>query len=186
MYEASWILFTAKINSCPERCFIFNRSASIRRLQSLHNFAPHNIVAMDETAVSNDMISTTPVEATGTKDVPLKSTVHEKVRVSVCLAAKLDGTKLKPSNVFGAAKRESKSLHDEYKRQCFVVSSSNAWMNEELTLRWCDEFLGQFTFQKPLYAWDSFETHITDEVKRKLITSKREQLIVPGVVLTIY
>ena len=115
MYEASWILFTAKINSCPERCFIFNRSASIRRLQSLHNFAPHNIVAMDETAVLNDMISTTPVEATGTKDVPLKSTVHEKVRVSVCLAAKLDGTKLKSFTVFAAVKRESKSLHDEYK-----------------------------------------------------------------------
>ena len=141
---------------------------------------------MDETAVWNDMVSETNFEATGAKDVPMKSSGHEKVRVSVCLAAKLDGTKLKPSNVFGAAKRESKSLHDEYKRQCFVVSSSNAWMNEELTLRWCDEFLGQFTFQKRLYAWDSFETHITDEVKRKLTTSKREQLIVPGVVLTIY
>ena len=81
---------------------------------------------------------------------------------------------MKPFNVFGAAKRESKSLHDEYKRQCFVASSWNAWMNKELTLRWFDEFLGQFTFQKRLYAWDSFEAHITDEVKRKLTTSKRE------------
>ena len=54
-------------------------------------------------------------------------------------------------------------------------------MNEELTLRWCDEVLGQFTFQKRLLAWDSFEAHITDEVKRKLTTSKAESLIVPGV-----
>ena len=45
-------------------------------------------------------------------------------------------------------------------------------MNEELALRWCDEVLGQFTFQKRLLAWDSFEAHITDEVKRKLTTSK--------------
>ena len=170
-----------------DRSYLIDRLLSFvmhaRRFQRQYNFAFHNI---DETAVWNDMVSETTVEATGAKDAPMKSIGHEKVRVSVCLAAKLDGTKLKPSNVFGAAKRESKSLHDEYKRQCFVVSSSNAWMNEELTLRWCDEFLGQFTFQKPLYAWDSFETHITDEVKRKLTTSKREQLIVPGVVLTIY
>ena len=126
------------------------------------------------------MVSETTVEATGAKDVPMKSTGHEKVRVSVCLAAKLDGTKLKPFIVFGAAKRESKSVHGEYKRQCSVASSSNAWMNEELTLRWCDEVLGQFTFQKRLLAWDSFEAHITDEVKRKLTTSKTEPLIVPG------
>ena len=139
----------------------------VRQLQRQYNFAPHNIDAMDETAVWNDMVSETTVEATGAKDVPMKSTGHEKVRVSVCLAAKLDGTKLKPFIVFGAAKRESKSLHDEYKRQCSVVSSSDAWMNGELTLRWCDEVLGQFTFQKRLLAWDSFEAHITNEVKKE-------------------
>ena len=53
-------------------------------------------------------------------------------------------------------------------------------MNEELTLRWCDEVLGQFTFQKRLLAWDSSEAHITNKLKRKLTTSKTESLIVPG------
>ena len=136
---------------------------------------------MDETAVWNNMVPEITVEATGAKDVTMKSTGHRKVLVSVCLiVAKLDETKLKPFIVFGAAKRESKSVHGEYKRQCSVASSSNAWMNEELTLRWCDEVLGQFTFQKRLLAWDSFEAHITDEVKRKLTTSKTESLIAPG------
>ena len=52
--------------------------------------------------------------------------------VSVCLAAKVDGTKLKPFVVFHAAKRESKSLDEEFK-SCWVgKSSGNAWMNEEL------------------------------------------------------
>ena len=73
------------------------------------------IVAMDETAVQNDKVSETTAEVTGATDVPMKSTGHEKVRVSVCLAAKLDGTKLKSFIVFAAVKRESKSLHDEYK-----------------------------------------------------------------------
>ena len=158
-----------------DRSYLIDRLLSFvmhaRRFQRQYNFAFHNI---DETAVWNDMVSETTVEATGAKDVPMKSTGHEKVRVSVCLAAKLDGTKLKPFIVFGAAKRESKSVHGEYKRQCSVASSSNAWMNEELTLRWCDEVLGQFTFQKHLLAWDSFEAHITNEVKRKLATSKTE------------
>ena len=67
---------------------------------------------MDETAVWNDMVSETTVEATGAKDVPMKSTGHEKVRISVCLAAKLDRIKWKPFIVFRGAKRESKSLHD--------------------------------------------------------------------------
>ena len=38
-----------------------------------------------------------------------------KKSVFVCLAAQLDGTKLKPIIVFGAAKTELKSLHDEHK-----------------------------------------------------------------------
>ena len=90
---------------------------------------------MTETTVWNNMFSETTAEATGAKDVQMKSTGQEKVRVSVCLAAKLDGTKLKPFIVFGAAKRESKLLYDEYKRPCSLASFSNAWMNEESTLR---------------------------------------------------
>ena len=39
-----------------------------RRLQCQFNFAPRNIVAMDETAVWNDMVPGTAVEATGAKD----------------------------------------------------------------------------------------------------------------------
>ena len=38
-----------------------------------------------------------------------------KKSVFVCLAAQLDGTKLKPIIVFGAVKTELKSLHDEHK-----------------------------------------------------------------------
>ena len=51
------------------------------------------------------MVSETTVEATGAKNAPMKSTGYEKVHISACLAAKLDGTKLKPFIVFGAAKR---------------------------------------------------------------------------------
>ena len=56
--------------------------------------------------------------------------------ISVCLAAKADGTKLKTVVVFGAAKRESKSLDEEFKSRCVVKSSDNAWKKEELTTIW--------------------------------------------------
>ena len=71
---------------------------------------------MDKTPVWNDMVSSTIVDMTGSRNVPLKTTGHEKVRVSVYLAAKGDGTKLKPFEVFVGAKHESKALHEEYKR----------------------------------------------------------------------
>ena len=152
----------------------------VRRLNKQFQFPNSSILAMDETPVWNDMVSSTTVDKTGSKDVPLKTTGHEKVRVSVCLAAKGDGTKLKPFVVFAGAKRESKALHEEYKRQCSVASSTNGWMNEELTLRWINEIVGTFAFNKRLLAWDSYEAHMTEDVKLRLKEINTESVIVPG------
>ena len=55
---------------------------------------------MVETAVWPEMVGDVAVDTTGTKDVPLKSTGSEKVKVSACLTAKVDRTKLKPFIVF--------------------------------------------------------------------------------------
>ena len=79
------------------------------------------------------MVTDTTVERVGKKDILMKTTGHEKVMVSVCLAAKRDGTKMKPCIVSAVAKRESKALHKEFKSYCSIVSSGNGWMNEELT-----------------------------------------------------
>ena len=54
------------------------------------------------------MVSNTTVEKTSSKEFPMKSTGYDKVRVSVCLTGKADGTRLKPFIVFKGAKRESK------------------------------------------------------------------------------
>ena len=89
---------------------------------------------MDETSVLNDMIAETTVARKGEKIILLKSTGHEKVLVSVCLAVR-DGTKLKPFVVFRGAKREVAARNGEFKNKCVVATSTNAWMNEELTLK---------------------------------------------------
>ena len=72
---------------------------------------------MDETLVLCDMISETTIDATGKKTITLKTTGHEKASVSVCLAAKTDGTKLKPMVVFRGAKREVAALNQEFKQK---------------------------------------------------------------------
>ena len=79
----------------------------------------------------------------------LKSTGHEKVLVSICLAAKGEGTQLKPFVVFHGAKREVVALNDEYKNEykneC-IVATSNAWMNEDLTHKLIQQLLGMGYF----------------------------------------
>ena len=53
-------------------------------------------------------------------------------------------------------------------------------MNEELTLRRCNEILGQFSFGKRLQTWNSYEIHLTDNAKKALTKSKIKTVIVPG------
>ena len=77
----------------------------VRRLQKQFSFDDTDIIAMDKTAVWNDIVSNTTVEKTGPKEVSVKSTGHDKVRVSVCLTGKAHGTRLKPFIVFKGAKR---------------------------------------------------------------------------------
>lgn len=57
--------------------------------------------------------------------IAMKTTGHEKRKVSACLTAKADGTKLKPFTVFPGDKRETKLVNEEFKRKCVVASSSN-------------------------------------------------------------
>ena len=58
------------------------------------------------------MLSPTTIDVRGTKSVALK-TVHEKSHLAVVLAAKADGTKLKPYVVFRGAIREVKAMQEQ-------------------------------------------------------------------------
>ena len=105
----------------------------VRRQRSRHSYNHSDIIAMDDTAVWQDMLSSTTVDKAGENSIWLKTTGHEKSKVSVCLTAKADGMKLKPFIVFPGAKRETKQLNEEFKNKCYVASSVNGWMNEDLT-----------------------------------------------------
>ena len=131
-------------------------------------YPPSSIIAMDKTSVSNDMVSNSTIHKQGAKSVYLIITGHVKCMVSVCLALKTDGTKLKPFLILRAAKRESKSLDEEFESRCVVKSSGNAYMNEELITIWVKQVLGAFSFNRQLLAWDSDKRHMTDIVRKYL------------------
>ena len=139
-----------------------------RRLLKKYQYQPSCIIAMDETSVWDDMVSNTTMDNIGAKSIILKTTGHEKVMVSVCLAAKIDGTKLKPLVVFRGVKRETRALVEEFKNKCVVGSSEKCLENEELTLRWVTRVLGAFLFNRRLLAWDSCECHIIKSVKEAI------------------
>ena len=54
----------------------------LQRLSMKTNFSPDCIIAMDKTAVLSDMVGNVTFDITGTKDVPLRSTGNEKVKVN--------------------------------------------------------------------------------------------------------
>ena len=54
-----------------------------RRFSKKFEYIPASIIAMDETAMSADMKASTTVGTTRKKEVSLKNTGHEKVRISL-------------------------------------------------------------------------------------------------------
>ena len=72
-----------------------------------------------------NMVSSSTDEKTGSKSITMKSTGHEKSRVSVCLTAKGNGTKLKPFIVFKGARRDVSALNTEFHGRCVIASSEN-------------------------------------------------------------
>ena len=140
----------------------------VQGLSQQYEYQPSCIIAMDETPVWDDMVLNTTVGRVRASSINLKTTGHEKVMVTVCLSARANGTKLKPFIVFRAAKRETKKLNENFRHKCVVTTSSNAWMNDELTLNWVKSGLQAFSFNRRLQAWDSYECHTMQSVKEAL------------------
>ena len=69
--------------------------------------------------------------------------------------------KLKPFIACAGAKCKTKSLDQKVKIKCTVRSLPNACMNEELMLNWIKTVLRQISFICCLFAWDTFDLHIT-------------------------
>ena len=152
----------------------------VRRLRTKHNYQLSDIIAFDETTIWADMVSETTVDVTGTKTISMKTTGHEKCRVTVGLAAKGDGTKFKPFIVLKGGKRDVEKLKKEFGSKCVVAWSVNGWMDTDLTIHWTNTVLGYFSFNRRLLAWDTFEYHMVPTVTSSLKSKKVDSVLIPG------
>ncbi|PFX13576.1 Pogo transposable element with KRAB domain [Stylophora pistillata] len=107
--------------------------------RSEFNFSLRSIANMDETPIWVDILSETTVEQRGSKTIPIKSTGHEKQRITVCLAVKVDGSKLKPFVFIPGKKVKSDAAAVT---GAIVKWSPNGWMNDDWTKIWVDEVRG--------------------------------------------
>ena len=143
----------------------------------VNSLQPAMIANMDETQIWADMPSATTVDSRGVHTVPIKTSGHEKNRLTVCLAVKADGTKMKPYVVIPAAKvkKELASIPG-----VVVAATRNGWMNENLTSDWVEKVWTNFSFAKRMLVWDSFKCHISDERKEQLKRYNTVMSVIPG------
>ena len=107
----------------------------------------------------------------------------KKAKLTVTLAAKANGDKLKPYIAFPGHKRKVQNLKKgpKIKNRCYVESTINGWMNENTTTDWVENVLKTFTFGKRrLFAWDSFRAHLAQSVKELLSKGKIEPVVILG------
>lgn len=138
-----------------------------------------DVIAMDETAVFFDMVGSSTVEQRGTRSVQLLSTGHEKSHLTVVLAARADGSKLKPYIVFKGAVRDVKAM--QTMGGVVIASSKNGWMNDDLTADWLRRVVGKLNFTHRLLVWDAYRCHISTATKAELKRGyKITTAVIPG------
>ena len=123
------------------------------------------------------MPSKTTVDQRGLKTVPIKSTGHEKHRMTVCLAIKADGSKIKPFVAIPGKKVKSEIAA---MKGAIVKCSANGWMNDELTEDWVSHVWGSLAFNKSFLVWDSFKCHINEKIKETLKKMNTVMGVIPG------
>ena len=134
-----------------------------------------NIGNMDETPVWIDMPGDYTIDMKGSKTVIMGSTGHEKTRLTVCLAAMADGTKLLPLVLLKGV-RPPKDIPTGI----VVKMTPKAWSDEEAMIFWLRNVWRESSTRR-LLIWDSFSGHKMKTVKQ-LLTAKynTDMAIIPG------
>ena len=134
----------------------------------------------DERAIYLDMPPNYALEKKGVKEVLLKTTGCEKLRLTVMLAATTDGRKL-PTLLILKRKTltQIRGVYELRYSQC----PEKGWMTEVLMLEWLKMVWRRrpraFLNQPSMHILDAFIGHLTDSMKNQLREMKTE-LVIPG------
>ena len=115
------------------------------------------------------------------KEVLLKTTGCEKLRLTIMLAATADGRKLPPLLIL---KRKTLPKSEAFPKDVVGRAQEKEWMTEELMLEWLKTVWGRrpraFLNQPSMLVLDAFKGHLYDSVKNQLCKMKTELVVIPG------
>ncbi len=138
----------------------------VAKTVSSQGIVERDIIAMDETVVCFDIVSPTS-DTQGAKSEALKTTGQKESHLTVVLAGRADGTKLKPYIVFRGAADEVKAMQQQTS-SAVIDTSVNGWMNDTLTADWLQSVVGKVNVTPRLLVWDSYRCHISAATKAEL------------------
>jgi len=132
-------------------------------------------------AIYLDMPPNYTLEKKGVKEVLLKTTGCEKLRLTVMLSATADGRKLPPLLIL---KRKTLPKSDAFPKYVIVRAQEKGWMTEELMLEWLKIVWGcrprAFLNQPSMLVLDALKGHLTDSMKNQLRKMKTELVVILG------
>jgi len=112
---------------------LLNYQRYITNLRKTGNFLMGQMANAEEMAIYLDMPPNYMLEKKGMKEVVLKTTGCEKLRLTVMLAATADGRKLPPLLIL---KRKTFPKSEVFLKDVIVRAPEKGWMTEELMLEW--------------------------------------------------
>lgn len=134
----------------------------------------------DETAVFFDMPRNYTVSEKGQKQVTVKTTGYEKLRVTVMLSATADGNKLPPYVILNRKTVPKETFCDGV----IVRAQQNAWMTSELMQDWLgcvwERRPGGLLKRDSMLVMDAFRGHLSDNIKTRLANGKCDLVVIPG------
>lgn len=134
----------------------------IIRMRKIREYPLEAIGNMDETPVFFDMPGNNTLDISGTKSVLIKSTGHEKERITVALAAMANGKKLPPFVILKGVRPPKAS---DIPKDVKVFMTSNGWMNESAAESWIKTVWRKAYTGRKLLVWDAFRAHKTQIIK---------------------
>jgi hypothetical protein len=121
------------------------------------------------------------LEKKGVKEVLLKTTGCEKLRLTVMLAATTDGRKLPPLLIL---KRKTVPKLEAFPKEVIVRAQEKGWMTEKPMLEWLkivwSRRPGAFLNQMSMLVLDAFKGHVTASMKDQLRKMKTELAVILG------
>jgi hypothetical protein len=149
-----------------------------------HDYLLRQMGNADKTPVFFDMPANTTVDTKGSKSVLVKTTGHEKLRITVILSVLADGRKLTPFVILRRKNLPKEKLPTGIIFKC----NKKGWMMEELMVKWLKEVwhrrLGALLKKRGMLVLDAFKGHLTQKVKTAASNLLNTDLMIIPVAMT--